>query len=185
MATIRLERSPQRADLKGFAVATALLWCVLAASVTVWTGIVWPVVIAALTSAMSVAIGLWRPEHFLLPYRVFNKLASMVSRLTAAAVRLVCFYLVIGGAGLVRSRLQQGKPDGPTSGWQPRGPLEITSLWQSPTRRRPNGWVRNYASWATTGANLWVWCLLPFLLILSTVELEDEGVTSTGNYTLY
>ena len=185
MATIRLERSPQRADLKGFVVATAMLWCVLTAGATVGTGLVWPIAIAALASAMLVALGVWRPEIFLLPYRVFNKLASMVSRLTAAAVRLVCFYLVVAGAGLVRSRVQKGKPDGPTSGWRPRGPLEINSLWKSPTKRRPNGWVRNCASWATTSPHLWVWCLLPFLMILSTVELDDEGAVSTENYTLY
>ena len=185
MATICLDRSPQRADLRGFVIATAVVGCTLAASVTVATGRVWPAAVGALTAALFVAIGLWRPKTFLWPYRVFNRLASDVSRLTAIAVRLVCFYLVIGGAGLVASRLQQAKPAELTSGWRRRGPLEITSLWQSPTRRQPRGWVRDYVSWGTTGANLWVWCLLPFLMVLSTVEVEDEGAVPTGNYTLY
>ena len=37
------------------------------------------------------------------------------------------------------------------------------------------GWVRNYASWASAGTHLWVWCLLPVLMILSTVEAERRG----------
>jgi hypothetical protein len=185
MATIRLDRSPQRADLKGFVVANALLWFGLAAGVTLVTGRTWPVGVGALTAAMLLAVGLWRPQACLWPYRIFNRLATDVSRLTAIAVRLVCFYLVIGSAGLVASRLQRARPAEKTSGWRQRGPVEITTLWRSPTIRRPNGWVRNYASWATTGTHLWVSCLLPFLMILSTVDAEEEGAVSSGNYTLY
>jgi hypothetical protein len=185
MPTIRLVRSPQRADLRSFAVATAVLWVMLAATASVATRRIWPIGVAGLTAVTIVALGVWRPQRLLWPYRMFNGLASPVSRLTAAAVRWVCFYVIIGGAGLAGSRLQQVRTAGLTSGWRRRGRLEITTMWQSTTVRRPNGWVRDYAKWAITRTNRWAWCLLPFLMILSTVEAEEEDELSGGNYTLY
>jgi hypothetical protein len=183
--TICLDRSPQRADLKSFAVATAVLCVMLAATATIATGRIWPVGVAGLTALTIVTLGVWRPQGLLWPYRVFNGLASPVSRLTATAVRWVCFYVIVGGAGLAGSRLRQVRPAGLTSGWHRRGRLEITTMWQSTTVRRPNGWVRDYARWATTRTNLWAWCLLPFLMILSTVQVGEEDELSGGNYTLY
>jgi hypothetical protein len=186
MATIHLDRSPQRADLRGFVVAVALLWLIVAAVVSVLTGYRWPVGVAALTSAGALVPGLWRPRLCLLPYRIFNRLTTDVSRVMAAAVRWVSFHMVIGGAGLVASRLQQTKPAGINSGWQRRGPIEIRTMWRSPAGKRSRGWVRNYMSWASTLTNLWVWCLLPLLMILSTVEAEEEdGAAPSGNYSLY
>jgi hypothetical protein len=185
MATIHLDRSPQRADLRGFAVAATLLCLVVAAGVSALTGYHWVLAVAAITSMSVLALALWRPRHCLLPYRIFNRLTADVSRVTAAAVRLVSFYLIIGGAGLVASQLQRAKPVEVTSGWQRRGPVEVTTLWRSPASKRSRGWVRDYTSWASKWTNLWVWCLLPFLMILSTVEVEEESAVSSGNYTLY
>ena len=184
MTTI-LVRSPQRADLRGFVFATTLLWFILTATVSVVTGHVWAVGFGALTAAVFTMLGLWRPQSFLWSYRVFNRLAAEVYRLTAIAVGLVCFYFVIGAASLSASRLQRAKPAGSASGWRRREPLEVTSLWQSQTRKQAHGWVRGYASWATNGGRVWAWCLLPFLMILSTLQLEDEDAPSSGNYTLY
>ena len=184
MATI-LDRSPQRADLRGFVLATSLLWMILTAIATVGIGSVWPVGFGALMAAISLALGMWRPQSFLLPYRVFNRLGADVSRLTATAVGLVSFYFVIGSASLVGSRLQRAKPLGLHSGWRRREPVEITSLWRAPSRRQPHGWVSDYASWVSSSERLWAWCLWPFLMILSAVELEDEDIVSEGNYTLY
>jgi hypothetical protein len=185
MATIHLDRSPQRADLRGFAVAATLLWLFVAAGVSVLTGHRWVPGVAALASMSVLTLALWRPQLCLLPYQIFNRLTTDVSRVTAAAVRLVSFYLIIGGAGLVASRLQRATPAEVTSGWQRRGPVEVTTLWRSPAGTRSRGWVRDYTSWAGKWTNLWVWCLLPFLMILSTVEVEEESAVSSGNYTLY
>jgi hypothetical protein len=185
MATIHLDRSPQRADLRGFAVAAILLWLLVAAGASVLTGSRWVFGVAALVSMSVLTLALWRPRLCLLPYRIFNRLTTDVSRVTAAAVRLVSFYLIIGGAGLVASRLQRAKPAEVTSGWQRRGPVEVTTLWRSPAIKRSRGWVRDYMSWASKWTNLWVWCLLPFLMILSTVEVEEENAVRSGNYTLY
>jgi hypothetical protein len=185
MATNFLDRSPQRADLRGFAVAAILLWLLVAAGASVLTGSRWVFGVAALVSMSVLALALWRPRLCLLPYRIFNRLTTDVSRVTAAAVRLVSFYLIIGGAGLVASRLQRAKPAEVTSGWQRRGPVEVTTLWRSPAIKRSRGWVRDYMSWASKWTNLWVWCLLPFLMILSTVEVEEENAVRSGNYTLY
>jgi hypothetical protein len=185
MGPIRLARSPQRADLRGFVVATAALWIGLAIVVTVITGSYWALSVGLLTAGGYLALGLWRPGtcHWL--YRVFNRLASTVGRLTAIAVRFVCFHLVLRSVGLMGSRLQRARPARMISGWQPRGGLEVTLLKGSKTRGRRHGWVRDYASWASSGSNCWVWCLLPFLVVLSTVELDDENGVSAGNYTLY
>jgi hypothetical protein len=52
-------------------------------------------------------------------------------------------------------------------------------------KRQPHGWVSDYAAWASSGERLWASCLLPFLMILSAVALEDDDIVSEGNYTLY
>jgi hypothetical protein len=184
MATI-LQRSPQRADLRGFVLATSLLGMILTTIATVAIGRLWPVGFGALVAALSLALGMWRPQSFLMPYRVFNRLAADVSRLTATAVGLVSFYFVIGSASLAGSRLQRAKPARVHSGWRRREPVEVTSLWKGPMKRQPHGWVSDYASWASSGERLWAWCLLPFLMMLSAVALEDDDIVSEGNYTLF
>jgi len=130
--------------------------------------------------------GLVKPEMVLLPYKIWNKLATIFAKSARFYLMAVCFYIVFTAVGRTGSSLRLSQAEGEDSMWTP---------WEAGSYRRAQGvvldgstqktWIPSVVEW-TKPSNWWVCCLLPFLFLISALDSQEEetGIV-TSIYTLY
>jgi hypothetical protein len=188
--SIILPNPNRRAWRRGFWLTLALGLGVAAGSL-LW-GLAPPQRVAAAVLTMGIAAvpGLLRPRLASLPFRAWNKLARVLSRVATAWVTAVCFYIVVPAIGRARSSLRLGSTGHGESLWTPwpHGPASGGESAEGIARAdtSPNGWARDFTAWARRSRNPWAWYFMPFLLVLAAFEPPPNvEAPPPGIYTLY
>ncbi len=144
-------------------------------------------------TSILVLPGLLRPEVALLPYRAWNKLARYVVRGLRLLLMSVCFYTVFVAVRCRkrrRSSLNLASSTPNESMWVSRGTLTLES-YASPYLAKTgcssrSGWIANFISSITNSGEFWAFSLLPFLILLSVLQTDDEQTQFPTNiYTLF
>lgn len=143
-------------------------------------------VILALTLALP---GLIWPQVVSLPYRIWNRLARDFTHYARTLVLGICYYIIFAAVARTGSSLRLASPTSPQSLWIPRGTLASTAYphQYDATKKGSSqrGWIGNYLSWAWQTGNLWTVFLLPFLILLSALESDQDKSLPTDIYTLF
>ncbi|MEE9569586.1 MAG: hypothetical protein V3W37_09385 [Candidatus Binatia bacterium] len=129
------------------------------------------------------------PQAISKPYRAWNKLAQNVARGMELYLSGICFYVIVGVVSLAGSSLERNPSRNIQSEWQPRemlipGPHRSQSEVSKESCGR-KGWIRTYVSWAINSGNWWAVSLLPFLILLKTLESGRHPEISSDTYTLF
>jgi len=133
--------------------------------------------------------GLRRPLIMYIPYRIWIELVRRFASCVRPLLTGICFYLVLMPIGLTRSSVRLERLPRSESLWEARGTLPPTAYGSqshlSTGKLSQKGWVYNYLSWAFKSGNFWAGYLLPFLLLLSALETDDQGSVPDDIYTLF
>lgn len=178
---LTLPKPPRRAYLRAFwillsTVATGMLFAL---------GSFFPILrlegFGLVIPFLFLLVGIMWPGVASLPYRVWNRLVPLISRGLQAYLLSILYFVVFSAVGKAGSNLVLRRAD-PRNGWLPYSEAINTC---AETSHPSAGWIRNYLKWATQSPNGWLYVLLPFLLLVSALELEEEKAPPTNIYTLY
>ena len=143
-------------------------------------------VILALVLALP---GLRRPRMMYIPYRIWIELVGRLASCARVVLMGICYYLIFVAVGQTGSSLRLKRPPSTQSLWVGRGTLPPIAYGSqshlSTGKLSQKGWVYNYLSWAFKSGNFWAGYLLPFLLLLSALETDDQGSVPDDIYTLF
>jgi len=186
---VNLPSHPRQAWLKSFWLAIALL-----------SGSVIGVLLAFLQSSLWLGGGimlgivtalpglLW-PQAVKSSYHVWNKLSGLYMHAARVAVKAICFYIIIVTTGWGGTSLRLARPTFAESFWQSRRTLAPASYpyqYEADARHHSwKNWQGLYLSWSAYSGNWWTICLLPFLIVLSFLDTEDESDLPSKIYTLF
>ncbi len=135
------------------------------------------------------ALGLIRPAIVRVSYRVWNDLARFYSRAAGLLLKGICFYGIFVPAGWVGSSLLITRPISSRSLWMPRQthePTKYTSQYDALDEDYPHrGWISTLLLWARRSGNIWALFVLPSLILLSALQLDEESSSPSGIYTLF
>lgn len=180
---LRSPDNPTRVLLRSFWLVWSGVLGTLTASVFAWRGDLPAAAVGFLLGAV-VALPGWRwPRLAAGPYAAWVRLTDFVARATRVWITGICFGIlaITGRAG---SRFPWRPPTEDASGWQLRTPGN-PSTGSRALHPGSRGWARRLAKWGWRTGNVWVWALLPFLLILSDVQGGPRGSMGANVYTLY
>lgn len=186
--TIRLLPIPRRAWLKSFGLIMSLL-SLLGFSVAASRFQSTPVMACGVCIAVGLAVvaSLW-PRFWMVPYRVWNKLARLYGQFARVYLLRLC-YLVVSAAGLGGQSRDFARDGRAGSGWIPRssatGSSNRNQSHDNTQASLNRGWIRVYASWAIEAGQYWSLALLPFLMVLSAMDIEEGSQPLTKTYTLF
>ena len=188
MISIRLLPRPRRAWLTSFGCTVASVLLLLAILLSLHgesTAILFLMTSLALVSTISAYA--W-PQVWSMAYRAWNKLARHYSQFARLYLLGLC-YMIISSISLAGPASAFSRKSVAGSGWIARHPSVRPSYnglehIQGGQGKHP-GWVHSYVSWATTSRQLWTLTLLPFLIVLSLFEANDEKGISSSTYTLF
>jgi len=112
-----------------------------------------------------------------------NRIAGSVSKCATAILLRICLFVIFAAVGRTGSRFAFG-PKASHTMWLAKKSGDDAGkdllLWQGTP-----GWIRSYFSWAFRSGNSWAVVLIPFLVLLRMVSVEQQR-TSEGNiYTLF
>ena len=118
-------------------------------------------------------------------YRAWAKIDSMIVSKICRMVLLVIIYSIFTVVSVAGSILRLSRPDIQNSMWSPASQGNEYSMIMK--QKNDKKWIRPFLYWARTSGNLWIFLLLPFLLLLSVFqEQKTETITSDSNvYTLF
>jgi hypothetical protein len=184
---IHLPPRPQRAWLQSFWLALSLMQATLIAVLSWLYGtqfLVWEAV-----AALLLIPGMIWPEILAWPYRAWNKLARTHAGFAEALILKVSFLTIIVPTAWVGSNLRLDRPQFETSLWVPRQSLPAAACkeLQSMTgESHRDNWIARYVTWACRSRQMWRLALLPFLVLLSWFQTQEEDMALPENiYTLF
>ena len=186
---IILPTTPRRAWLMSFWLAICILSGLLFAALTSllvsprWFGLG---VIVGLGLALP---GFLRPQAISILYNVWNRLARTFARAGRLSVMGICFYVILAAVGRTGSSLRLDRPTAGKSLWVPRttlAPRAYPHQYDNTTKDpRQRGWIATFLSWARESGNWWALPLLPFLVLLSTLDEDTHKIFPANIYTLF
>jgi hypothetical protein len=116
-------------------------------------------------------------------------MASEFARAGRTFVSGICFYVVLVAVGRAGASIKLVSPDAGESMWMPRTALAEDSIklrsGMPAGEQHHCSWIPTFLSWAVRNGNLWTCVLLPFLMLLSALDVESEEGVPTDTYTLY
>jgi len=144
---------------------------------------------AALATICACLLGLMFPPLVRLPYRIWNKSAKLFTRFAHYYVLGVVFHILVRVMSLAVTSAEFSQGRHSPSCWVPRAsvsPASYRSLYQMSEDNSPRApWPFTVLGWAWQTANIPAMCLLPFLLMLSTFQPEEESGKISDIYTLF
>jgi hypothetical protein len=179
---------PRRAWLLAFWTALSL-WLGVSAGVFLAVALGWFWLAAApVIAAGMAALGWIWPGLVAFPYRAWNKLARETARLGHFCILTVCYYVVLAPVARAGSSFRLESPKPGESFWikrqSSRGRADVQKL--SGAEFSSRSWIVTYLSWCAHPRNLWTVWLIPYLLLLSLLETEEQKNSVPSNiYTLY
>ncbi len=184
-----LPSPPRRAWLMSFSFVISLSTGFLLAAVTALLGSRPWFLVGMIFAMLLAAVGLIRPEMARTSYRVWNVLARFYCRGAGLLLKGICFYGIFVPAGWAGSSLLLTRPTAFRSLWMPRQTLDPTTytsqydaLDEGCSRR---GWITSLLFWASRSRNIWALFVLPFLILLSALQDDEESTFPSGIYTLF
>jgi hypothetical protein len=174
---------PRRAWIWAFWLAFSLsagVSCALLLAAT----ISWQWVIAAPAIAGLLLFAGWIDARIVeYPYRAWNKLAREFTRVGRLWVLAVLYYGVFMPVGWAGSLMRVAAPKSGESLWTEHSPFcEDIRFSACGTQK----WLTAYLSWCRPSRNRWAIWLVPFLLLLTILETEEQtDSVPTNTYTLY
>lgn len=174
-----LPKSPSILWLLSFWLAATTVLTSLVTGLVAWYGGLnaWMLVSVLLIGAAVTLAGAVKVPALAACYAAWNRQASRCSNLLRTIIVHVCYFIVLTPLRLIGSRFA---PEGASFRW--------TDAVFPPLDSRPSrsiGWIRRYLVWARETSNLWALSLLPFLLLLRTVETDRAHSLSDRLYTLF
>ena len=132
--------------------------------------------------------GLLWPQLASFPYRAWNKLAAAFARWSRTLLMGICFYVIVVAVGRSGASLRLSRPDAGQSLWVRRqdstgGPNNLERVVATDEDSR--SWIHNFLRWSAKSRNLWACGVLPFLILLSALEHEQENSVPKDIYTLF
>ena len=132
---------------------------------------------AIMLAAGSMTFGMLRPEIMAGGYGVWNEASHFVARGVRLALVTICYFVVLVPLHLSGTTLELGRPNRGQSLWVTRRQPTRTAYFKvfeaanggSPRR----AWIASYVSWACETGNVWAVFLLPFLVLLSILDVPD------------
>jgi hypothetical protein len=170
---------PRRAWIWAFGIAFGLAAGVFLALLLAATrGWQWIAIAPAITGGFVFAA--WIDARIIeYPYRAWNKLAREFARFGRLWVLVALYYILFIPVGWAGSLLRVSAPGSGESLW-----IEYQRFAENVHPRR--GWVAAYFSWCRPKRNRWAVWLVPFLVLLSFLEIDQKKDTVPSNiYTLY
>ena len=149
----------------------------------------WSAVVVVVMLGCAI-IGLWSPRLIFRPYRLWNKLATILAYYARLWLMGICFYLVFVAVGQTGSSFPLGGPQTVSSRWVKRAP-QVSSApergaGQTIEVSPRQSWVRDFYTWTMKTGNWWALCLLPCLFVLALLESEEEESAFPASiYTLF
>lgn len=140
---------------------------------------------ALLTALLLQAAGAAWPGGVTLAYRAWNRVAREYARVVRAALVAACYgvVVVVGAAG---STLRLRRPAPGVSLWYPKASLPLAAYGSQHEGPGPHaGRWRSLLAWALSTGHAWVIPLLPFLVLLGTLDRQEAGPPPAGIYTLF
>ena len=177
-------------QLKGF-------WLVISLTIGLLIGYFLNILFSPIWFASSIFItfgiampGLIRPRIATMPYRAFNKLVRILTHCVKEWILIVCFFVVYTAGGKNGSFKQLDRPRESESLWVPRyqdssGIHDTNNVVVVP-KSTHGSWFFTFVRWAIKSGNWWMFCLLPYMILLSIFKKEKVTTTLSDNiYTLY
>jgi hypothetical protein len=169
-----------------FSVFIGLIFCTVAVIISLSFG--W-IAFGLLLTAIIALLGLMKTGFvsrlYQLWYRGVRFYLYQISRLLVR----ICFYLIFIAAGGMKSALGLKRPPASRSQWVARQTLKPTSYASqyvdNPQGAQEKGWISQFAAWASRSDNKWAFCVLPFLMLLRALDIDQESGFPTNIYTLY
>jgi len=180
---------PRRAWLISF-------WIVFTGAVTgtvtamsVVMGRIPEVLIVVVVGVASLVFGTLSPSAVKPVYRLWNWVSELVLRGVRLTLKLVCFFLLFTVVGRGGAALPLIRQSGASSFWLPRhmttGRLFRHEYEAARGEAASMGWVRTFLAWAWESGHGWALAVLPFLVLLATLEPEAEQEFPSNIYTLF
>jgi hypothetical protein len=184
--TMTLPNTLRRAELRSFCLAWSGIALIVLALVTGFSGVF---VYAAPAILCGCLVGLVYPGLIRIPYRIWNKSAKLFARFACVYIMALSFHLIVRWAGLAAPSGECSKPGTASSSWVPHGPATTPaygSQYQAADACSARAsWPVGYLAWAWRTGNITAIFLLPFLMMLSVFQPEEEASQLSDIYTLF
>lgn len=122
-------------------------------------------------------------------YEAWNGVAGFYCRAARVLVKGICFYLVLAPANWTSSSLRLRRPPSGQSLWTPRRTLPAMTYGSQYDGGGGDslrtGWILRLLSWTVRSGNIWALSLLPFMVMLSALETDEEISFPSNIYTLF
>lgn len=132
---------------------------------------------------------LFFPRMAVFPYRLWHFVARRFSRLAERMLLWISFYVVVVPVGVMRGGLILDRPTPGQSVWVPRSTQKVTT-YPLQDCVMPQGFVNRSRAvellvWMFQSRRDWALGLLPFIYLISVLQVEDRPTPSANIYTLF
>jgi hypothetical protein len=188
MLSIRLLTNPRRASLTSFGLLFSGLSLVGFALIALYESSLTVFGIAlSLSFALAVSACLW-PGIWIGPYRGWNKMSRHYGEFARLYLLGQC-YMIVSAVGMLGPSREFVRDASSGSGWVARNSVSKvmaeTRVRADETGGKNPQWVRAYALWVNGTGQWWRFALLPFMMLLSTFDIDDRTNVPTKTYTLF
>ena len=175
--------------MKSFSLALGLLSGLSVSLMSYVLGLTLLLPIGVIFSAGLVLLGLLRPKTISPLYRLWNLGVNQFARAARLSLMGICFYIILFAVRRAGKHLELARPHPGQSLWTSKDTFDAaTYLHEFTAASQPfsqKSWCRSYVIWARTSGHAWALLLVPFLAILSALEIYHERPFPAGLYTLF
>ena len=181
-----LPGSPRRAVVQAFGLMLAAWTAIVAGMLPPLT--VGPRIAAALLAAAIVLV-FFRlcPAQAQAVYGLWVRASRLYAKIARQIVLILC-HAVITAVGLAGTSLTLERPAPGRSLWQARQSLPVAAYTSQFEAAGP-AWAhrpwRALFDWAVRSRNVWLVLLVPFLILVSVLDTEEQRRYPAGIYTLF
>jgi hypothetical protein len=176
----------RRAELRGFCVAAS---GIMLFALFLVCGPSMSFVYAGAAIAPLSASGMIYPSLLIIPYRIWNKCAKLYARFAQISLMAIAYHFIVRIVGLMALSGQFKPARSGISAWVPRRTITVLaydSQYEAPDHLSIHApWTAGFVSWARRTPNVWAVCLLPFMILVSILEPEEEREQVSDIYTLF